>query len=88
MDLKTIFNLIANNLKVILREIELKDINYDSKLCLLGANSVDRAELIEKTIEDLRIDVDRFEFHSASNIGELTDLFFEKIKKQPIWLMN
>lgn len=79
MDSKTIFNLITGNLKEILFKIKAEDINYDSKLCLLGASSIDRAELIEKTIEDLGIEADRFEFHSASNIGELADLFFLKI---------
>ncbi|TPN89318.1 phosphopantetheine-binding protein [Aquimarina algicola] len=78
MDSKIIFSLILDNLKEILSEIKVEDVNYDSKLCLLGANSIDRAELIEKTIEDLGIEADRFEFHSASNIGELTDLFSQK----------
>jgi len=78
MDFKTIFSLVSNNLKEILRELEVEEINYNSKLCLLGANSIDMAELIEKTMEDLGIDVDRFEFYSVANVGELCDLFFEK----------
>ena len=54
------------------------------KLCLLGASSVGRAELIEKTIEDLKLRADRFEFHSANNLGELAVLFFERMKAKSL----
>lgn len=84
MNSKEIFELIASNLTEIVPDLEYESIEYESKLCLLGASSVGRAELIEKTLEDLKLGADRFEFHSASNLGELTTLFFEKMKEKSL----
>ena len=80
MNLNEIFELIASNLSGIIHDLDKEAIMHESKLNLLGANSVDRAELIEKTLEDLKLQVDRFEFHSASNLGELAKMFFERMK--------
>ncbi|WP_103865515.1 poly(3-hydroxyalkanoate) depolymerase [Aquimarina sp. I32.4] len=79
MNYKEIFELIVNNLREIVPSLENESISYESKLCLLGASSVGRAELIEKTLEDLKLDVDRFEFHTANNLGELADMFVQRI---------
>lgn len=76
---KDIFNLIVGNLKIIIPDIEEDSVNYESKLCLLGASSIDRAELIEKTLEDLRISANRFDFHCANNLGELSKLIYGKL---------
>ena len=84
MNSKEIFELIASNLMEIIPGLEKETIAYKSKLCLLGTSSVGRAELIEKTLEDLKLDANRFEFHSASNLGELTVLFSEKMKSKSL----
>ena len=76
-----VFTLIVNNLLEIDPDIKREHIVHDSILCLLGVSSVGRAELIEKTLEDLKLDANRFEFHSAGNLGELAYLFFQKKKK-------
>lgn len=84
MNSKEIFELIVNNLKGILTDLENEAITYESKLCLLGASSVGRAELIEKTLEDLKLEVDRSEFHSASNLGELAMMFSERMNSKSV----
>ncbi|WP_281988839.1 hypothetical protein [Aquimarina aggregata] len=80
MELNFVFDRIANNVKQIgeLGDIEIK---CSDILCLLGLDSVGRAELIEKTLEDFDIQADRFYFHSANNLGELAKLFVEKINE-------
>ncbi|KAA1246066.1 poly(3-hydroxyalkanoate) depolymerase [Aquimarina sp. RZ0] len=80
MNTNEVFLLITNNLKTIVPDIKEEDIAYDSRLCLLGVGSVGRAELIEKTIEDLELQSNRFEFHSANNLGELADLLSQKMR--------
>lgn len=80
MSSEEIFKIVVDNLNDIIPDIKHEAITYNSKLCPLGVGSVGRAELIEKMLEDLRLDADRFEFHSASNLGELVDLFSKKLK--------
>jgi polyketide biosynthesis acyl carrier protein len=75
-----IFELIVNNLREIIPGLEDTKIERNDMLSPLGADSVGRAELIEKTLEDLNLKVSRFEFHSASNLGQLADLFASKLQ--------
>ncbi len=79
MNSKEIFEVIVSNLRDILPEIEHEPIEYGSRLCLLGTGSVGRAELIEKTLEDLEIEANRFEFHAAANLGELAEMFTQRV---------
>ena len=81
MNVDAVFKLIVKNLKDILPNIEVNQIKYDSILCVLGASSVDRAELIEKTLEKTKLQSNRFEFHSANNLGELAELFVKKMNE-------
>lgn len=76
---KDTFNLIVSNLKIIIPDLEEDSVTDESKLCLLGASSIDRAELIDKTLEDLRISANRFDFHCANNLGELSELIHGKL---------
>lgn len=48
----------------------------------LGANSMDRAEIINLVMESLSLDMPRVELFGTRNIGELVDLLYEKIKKK------
>lgn len=84
MNIERVFELIARNLMDIIPDLEYESIEYESKLCLLGTSSAGRAELIEKTLEDLKLDADRFDFHLASNLGELAVLFFERMKEKSL----
>lgn len=77
-----IFELIVNNLREIIPGLEETKIERHDMLSPLGADSIGRAELIEKTLEDLNLQVSRFEFHSAGNLGQLADLF--ALKMQPV----
>jgi polyketide biosynthesis acyl carrier protein len=77
-----VFKEIVAKLHHILPDLEPSEVTYDSLLCLLGASSIDRAELIESMIEDLALDADRFEFHSAGNLGELAELFVKRIQEK------
>jgi polyketide biosynthesis acyl carrier protein len=74
-----VFELIVRNLKQIISGLENEHIERNAMLSPLGADSIGRAELIEQTLEDLDLHVSRSEFHAASNLGELADIFAQKI---------
>lgn len=78
-----IVKLIKENLIEIIQELEGTEISADQTLVDLGANSIDRGELITLTLERLDLNVSRIEFVSAQTINELADLIVEK-KKQLI----
>lgn len=73
-----IVNLIRENLLEIIPELDGKDIPNDINLRDLGANSIDRGELITLTLERLDKDISRIEFVEAQTIQELADLIIEK----------
>ncbi len=76
-----IFKLIVGNIRNLFPFAENEPIDHTTKLCLIGLGSVERAELIEQTLEDLSLKTDRFEFHSANNLGELSELFSLKLNE-------
>ena len=75
-------NEIIEKIKYILFEIipELEDekIDFDETFTELGANSVDRGELITLTLERLDLNIPRIDFVEAQTINDLSDLVFEK----------
>ncbi len=79
MNSAEIFQLIVKNLKEIVPGLDNVQIERNAMLSPLGADSIGRAELIEKTLEDLDLHVSRFDFHAANNLGELADLFARKL---------
>lgn len=70
--------LIKENLLEIIPELGGDEIALDESLVSLGANSVDRGELITLTLERLKLNASRIEFVGAQTINELADLIMEK----------
>lgn len=69
---------IRENLIEIIPELEGKTISNDEKLSDIGANSIDRAELIALTLEQLEKEIPRIELAGAQTINELAELITEK----------
>lgn len=69
-----VVNVIKESLVEIMPELEGQDISADETLVDLGANSLDRGELITLTLERLNLDISRIEFAGARTINELADL--------------
>ncbi len=70
--------LIKENLLEIIPELEGHPIDITSDLVELGANSIDRGELITLTLERLDADISRIEFVGAKTIEELAELITQK----------
>lgn len=69
-----VVSIIRENLMEIMPELEGQNISNDETFVNLGANSIDRGELIMLTLEKLNLEVPRIEFVSANTINELATL--------------
>mgnify|MGYP001545262012 CR=1 FL=1 len=76
-----IFNLVKKNILEVLPDIDESIIVPEKHLRDLGANSVDRMEIITMTMEDLNINIPLLEFGKVKNMDELCSVLLnEKVK--------
>jgi polyketide biosynthesis acyl carrier protein len=80
MDKENIFRLIADCCCEIIPALRKHEFKPDDRLNDLGANSVDRADIIMMTIEALSLQIPRVELFGTKNIGELVDVIYEKLQ--------
>lgn len=78
MNQENILSVIIASVREILPELAEHAIQRSDRLVDLGANSVDRAEIIAIVMEQLSLSVPRVELATAKNIGELADLIYAK----------
>lgn len=74
-----LLNLIAQHTREVLPDLGAHQFSPTDRLADLGANSVDRAEIAILVQESLGLSVSRVELFGPTNIGELADLFLEKL---------
>ena len=84
MDQEAIFTLIKKNIALILPHLSLHALTIEDSLRQLGANSIDRMEIIILTMQDLKVKVPLLEFGKASNIGELIEIFSQHSSSQSL----
>jgi polyketide biosynthesis acyl carrier protein len=74
-----LLDLIAQHTREILPGLEAHQFVAADRLVDLGANSVDRAEIAMLVQESLSISIPRVDLFGPKNIGELADLFLQKL---------
>ena len=74
-----ILDLIARHTREIVPGLDEHEFVPTDRLADLGANSVDRAEIVMLVQESLGLSLPRVELFGPKNIGELADLFLTKI---------
>jgi len=74
-----LLNLIAQHTREVLPGLDGHQFIASDRLADLGANSVDRAEIAMLVQESLNISIARVELFGPKNIGELADLFLQKL---------
>lgn len=79
MNKKDIFEIVTNNICEVLPELIGYDFKETDELIDLGANSIDRSEIINLTLEKLELPIPRTELSVAQNIGELVEVIYGKI---------
>jgi len=82
MNEQGVMALIVRHAREIVPGLENHDINGDDSLRELGANSVDRSEIIMMTLESLDLQMHLVELARAHNIGELASLMHGKLQSR------
>lgn len=81
MDRDKIVELIVQFTKELLPELEDHNFQESDSLEDLGANSLDRSEILLMTLEEIDLELPAVEFHGPKTIGALADLIHEKYQQ-------
>jgi polyketide biosynthesis acyl carrier protein len=80
LSVNKIFEVIVRHTCEVIPELEGHNFSRKDSLKKLGANSVDRSEIVMMTLESLSLNIALIETANAENIGELADILYEKSK--------
>jgi polyketide biosynthesis acyl carrier protein len=75
-----ILDIIIGHAREVLPALGQREIGGADSLRLLGANSVDRSEIIMMSLESLELDIPLMIMARAENIGELADIMLRKLQ--------
>jgi polyketide biosynthesis acyl carrier protein len=75
-----IFSIVQNNILHVLVRLTPADIQPQISMRALGANSIDRVDVVIKTMQDLGLKIPLVELAGLRNIGELVDFFYQRLK--------
>ena len=79
-DRAELLDLLGRCTRQVLSELQLHEFRRDDQLELLGANSMDRADIIALVLESLRLEIPRTALFGPKNLGELVDLLHDKLQ--------
>lgn len=80
MNKEHIFEILSRHCSEVVPELESYEFKFEDRLDDLGANSIDRSEILNMTIEALSLNIPRVELHGAKTMGEIVNLLYEKGK--------
>jgi polyketide biosynthesis acyl carrier protein len=73
-----VFALVVKNVREVLPELAGHTFARTDSLTNLGANSIDRSEIVVMTLEDLTVSIPLVELAGTTNLGELAELIYAK----------
>ncbi len=79
MNKEEVFKIITSNTCEVLPDLEQHEFKMDDALKDLGANSIDRSEIVMMTLESLSLNIPLIEIARAENLGELAGILHEKL---------
>ena len=79
MNADAIYDLIVKNVLEVLPYLSDHAFQRTDSLADLGANSMDRSEILMMTLEDLDLNVPAVDFHGTNSIGALADRLHDKL---------
>lgn len=79
MNVEDIFTIITNHTKEVLPDLESHSFQFTDSLKALGANSIDRSEIVMMSLESLDLSIPLLETVGAENIGELAQVLHAKL---------
>lgn len=75
-----VFEIVKNNILEILPKVQPDMISIEKSLVDLGANSVDRMEVVTLSMADLGVKIPLLSFAGVSNIEGLVDVLFSNVQ--------
>ncbi len=78
MKIGEIYEIIISHTREVIPELEGYFFQSNDALKDLGANSIDRSEIVMMTLESLSLNIPLTETVGAKNIGELAGILYEK----------
>lgn len=69
-----VFEVVRNNILGVMTDLDPGDVTLDSSLTDLGANSVDRVEIVVNSMADLGVKVPREALQGISDLRGLVDV--------------
>lgn len=82
MNQTALFQIICEQIRSIIPELMSTSITPAHSLKALGANSLDRAEIITLTLSVLKLKIPLIEFAKAENIQQITDIFYRHASQE------
>ncbi len=78
MSKEKVFEVIVGHVREVIPGLEDRQFQASDSLKALGANSIDRADILMMTLETLSLNIPLVEMARAENIGELADIIHAK----------
>jgi polyketide biosynthesis acyl carrier protein len=75
-----VFNIVKTNILEVLPDLDPAEIREDRSMRDMGANSIDRADVIVQTMEQLGIKFRISELAEVKNIGGLVDFLVQRTR--------
>lgn len=82
MEMQDVFELIVSCTREIVPGLDNHTFANSDQLDELGANSIDRAEIVMAIMESLSLTIPRVDMFGAKNIGQLAELIHDKMHRQ------
>lgn len=76
-----VFEVVKANLLKVMIDLKPEQVTIDQSMTDLGANSVDRVEVVMYSMEELGLDIPRAELHGAKNIAGLVEILARHLSK-------
>ncbi len=86
MTKEEVFHIVKENIFEVLPFLSGKELAIESSLKDLGANSIDRTEIVTLSMEALNIRIPPADFANVKNIEDLVNLLYEKVSLNPTTL--
>jgi polyketide biosynthesis acyl carrier protein len=80
MNEREVFDIIVGHTREVIPALEDRRLGVEDSLRALGANSVDRSEIIMMTLQSLSANISMVDLARAENIGQLAGLIHGKLR--------
>jgi polyketide biosynthesis acyl carrier protein len=77
-----IFAIVLRHVRHVLPDLDSIEIGMHDSLRDLGANSIDRADILMDVMQTLSLSIQRIELLGPRNLGELVELIHGKLQQQ------